>query len=53
MIVLKTNMIEIPKNCKECKFEYCHLPMKKNTYFDEIKKEYEKKRHKECPLIEI
>lgn len=52
MIVYKTNMEEIPKNCKDCTFVLCSLPLKKNTCEPIIKKEYEKKRHKECPLIE-
>lgn len=46
-------MNQMPYNCNECNFEYCHLPIKKNTYRDEIKKEYEKKRHKDCPLMEM
>lgn len=53
MIVYKTELDKIPQNCKECKFIGCNLPMKQNTYRDEIKKEYEKKRHKNCPLMEI
>ncbi len=52
MIVYKTSMKEIPKNCKDCPCAFCHLPLKQNKYEPTIKKEYEKKRHKECPLVE-
>lgn len=50
MIFYKTNMQNMPKNCKECQLQFCTLPLKKNK--DEIKKEYESKKHAKCPLIE-
>ena len=53
MIVYKTNMERLPESCKDCTCTNCHLPQKKNTYRDEIKKAYTKKRHEECPLMEL
>lgn len=52
MIVYKTNMDAIPANCKECSCHWCRLPLKKSKYEPELKKEYESKRHKDCPLME-
>lgn len=52
-VYFETNLKEIPKNCNECCFPHCNLPYKKNTYKDEVKKEYKEKRHKDCPLREI
>lgn len=52
MIVYKTKMEKIPENCKECTCYWCRLPLKNNKYEPELKKQYEKKRHEECPLIE-
>lgn len=49
----KLNMEKMPENCKECKVQFCSLPLKKNKYEPEIKKEYMTKRHKQCPLIAI
>lgn len=51
MIVAKTHMSKIPKNCLECKVLGCPLPTAKDG--DKILKSYMKKRHKCCPLIEI
>ena len=52
-VYFETNLKEIPKNCNECCFPHCNLPYKRNTYKDEIKKEYKEKRHKDCPLRDI
>lgn len=52
MIAYKTRMDRLPENCKECTCQWCGLPLKNNKYEPELKKQYEKKRHEECPLIE-
>lgn len=52
MIAYKTRMDRLPENCKECTCQWCRLPLKNNKYEPELKKQYEKKRHEECPLIE-
>lgn len=49
-IFFLTNLKQIPENCLECRIESCVLPLKGNF---EVKKEYYKKRHKDCPLREI
>lgn len=53
MIAYKTNLEELPKNCKDCPCHWCRLPLKDNKYEPEVKKAYWKKRHEECPLIEL
>ena len=52
MIVYRTKMESLPENCKECICQWCNLPLKNNKYEPELKKQYEKKRHEECPLVE-
>lgn len=52
MITFKTKMEKLPENCKDCTCHWCRLPLKNNKYEPELKKQYEKKRHEECPLIE-
>lgn len=47
-----TGMEELPKNCVECKMVLCNIPTKKNRP-EEIRKEYQKKRPKSCPLVEV
>lgn len=37
MIVYKTKMERLPENCRECDFQWCRLPLKKNTNSFELK----------------
>ena len=57
MVVYKTNMNTIPNNCIECDLHLCTLPCRHSsrggTITDLIKKEYTKRRHKACPLMEV
>lgn len=56
MIVYKTEMETMPNNCMECDCVLCRLPLaltSRGGLTDRVKKEYTKKRHKACPLIEI
>lgn len=46
-------MKRLPDNCLDCDVHLCKLPLKQNKYEPEIKKQYKKKRHEKCPLIEI
>lgn len=52
-VYYETSMNTLPKSCKECKVEFCRLPLKKNQYELELKVKYTTKRHEECPLREI
>lgn len=47
-----TTMTEIPKNCNECKLEFCTKPCW-DYNISRIKKAYLTKRPKDCPLIEV
>lgn len=54
MLVYKIEtMNKIPDTCKDCKVQFCHLPLKGGKLDAELKKEYLIKRHKKCPLMEI
>ena len=55
MIYYQTTLNEMPLNCKECYCHWCRLPLKRVSHDnikDEVKKCYETKRHKDCPLKE-
>lgn len=55
-IVYKTNLTEIPKNCKDCKCFDCALAQKRTRLGNvtaDIDEKYYDKRHKDCPLLEI
>lgn len=47
------NMNDFPSNCKDCPCHWCRIACKNSKYEAEVKKAYQKKRHEECPLIEI
>lgn len=51
MIAARTNMGSMPANCMECANEFCPLPLSKRG--DTLLKKYLRKRHEECPLVEI
>lgn len=51
MIVIRTGMVTMPVNCKECGNELCPLPLNKRG--DMLLKKYLTKRHEDCPLVEI
>ena len=56
MVVYKTDLVSIPPSCLECGLALCRLPIKRNSrggMTDEIKKVYMKKRHEDCPLMEV
>lgn len=53
MITYKTSLEKLPENCKDCTCHWCRIPCKNSKYEPEIKKAYWKKRHEECPLIEV
>lgn len=44
-------MKELPKNCGECPFEACGLPLKVDGH--SLLKNCLKKRHPKCPLREL
>lgn len=44
MIAYKTNMEEIPQNCKDCPCAWCHLPLKQNKYEPRVKKRNMKRK---------
>lgn len=46
-VVFKTNMSFIPKNCSECTFGECTLPLDPNG---ELRYKYLSKRHPDCGL---
>lgn len=52
MILEKTNLKAIPKNCLECPIG-CGAPLMKNRNEPTLKIAYTKKRHPDCGLIEI
>ena len=52
MVIAKTHLGKIPKNCWECKYRGCSLPCKARQP-EQIKKAYKEKRHKNCPLMEV
>ncbi len=51
MIVMQTNMKEIPKSCILCPCcTWCPYP---NRGGGQLYKKYKEERHEKCPLIEI
>ena len=53
MICIKTGMVEMPKNCKEC-WVICNLVNVNDNEGDyETDKDYFNKRHEDCPLVEV
>ena len=51
-IVYETGMNKMPDNCCECMVYFCTLPMRTDKP-DCVKKPFMKKRHRNCPLVEV
>jgi hypothetical protein len=55
MVSYRTKMEKIPPSCAECECcgqNWCSLPLKRRRCEAVVKKEYETRRHKDCPLME-
>lgn len=52
VVIAKTHLEKIPKNCWECEYLGCSLPCKARQP-EQMKKAYKTKRHKDCPLMEV
>lgn len=50
-VIALNNMTSLPKNCMECPFHSCNLPMKADG--EHMLKSCLKKRHSRCPLFEV